>query len=392
MCTTDSPAFELRLLISYPMEVVVAESPVATSPISPHVPRLVTDMGSLYIYFDEWDVEADVSAFDGLFIHFIPSDPPASVAELFMSPPSRYVAGLFWDPNSRELDGKREELLAASRRHVDELFAEPVLSGYFAALAELLTSRARSLIEILRLDYGQYLLPDTQSVRWSSGHWILPEGSAIALEQRKQLHESGMRAGIVSGYHLVPEERIAEVAPAFLERLGVQRRPQQPSGGGSPALRGSDWPNIVARLGERSKTTELSRVLMATAHGQCYSGLGEPRLALVAAVAALEMEVKALMERSLRQYGIGKSAVDHIVRETPLSDLASVWIRREVSPSLVADCGDDVFHKAARAIRDRNELVHLQRRRITWEHVIDHVRVLDQLTTLARESRVGSDK
>jgi hypothetical protein len=121
--------------------------------------------------------------------------------------------------------------------------------------------------------------------------------------------------------------------------------------------------------------------------GECDADLGNARLGLIEAVTALEVEVKKLMSLRLRLYGVSKSAVDRIVRETPLADLATAWIRRELQG--LDSPADIIFQRCAEAIHERNELIHHERRAIAVSRARAHVEAIADVTRLARRAQLA---
>jgi hypothetical protein len=206
----------------------------------------------------------------------------------------------------------------------------------------------------LKVEYGQYLVPGALPFTTARSHWILANG------------------------------RVREVGNIFLHRL-LRLRSWDHPGNISKLIESHHWPEITVKL-EAGSQPPFSEVLLASAQGECDPGLGNPRLALIEAVAGLEVEVKKLMTLRLQGYGISRTAVDRIVRETPLADLATAWIRRELGQR-AAEVDQALYRRCAEAIHERNELIHHERPNLSPGRVLQHVEVLGKLTRLAREVR-----
>jgi hypothetical protein len=266
-------------------------------------------------------------------------------------------------------------------------FRTPKSPHTFFEVGTTLLNTTQRFLEVLRLYYNQYLLPDRPVLNWSIGHWLLSDNAM--LDRVNTTSEGADRQIVrsVSGYHYLPEEQIREMSSPFLNRLftnntGHIRRYNTPS------VSVSAWPEISRRITETTKPN-LSEVLIATAFGECEPHLGNPRLGLIEAVVALEIEVKTLMRLSLGKYGISNSAIDRIVRETPLADLTSVWIQREI-PEGAEKVPQEIFVKCATAIRERNELIHHSRRNISPQRAQEHIKAIAQLVEKIRQIRHDS--
>jgi hypothetical protein len=209
-------------------------------------------------------------------------------------------------------------------------------------------------LTILKVEYGQYLIPGTLPATTARKYWILSGGM------------------------------VRDAGDIFLDRL-LRLRSWADPGDISTLIEPYHWPEITARL-EVGSQPPFSEVLLASARGECDPGLGNPRLALIEAVAALEVEVKKLMTLRLQGHGISKTAVDRIVRETPLADLATAWVRRELGPR-AAEMDQALYGRCAEAIHERNELIHHERRNLSPGRVLQHIVALGKLARLAREVR-----
>jgi hypothetical protein len=177
---------------------------------------------------------------------------------------------------------------------------------------------------------------------------------------------------------------VREVGNIFLDRL-LRLHSWDNPGDISKLIEPHHWHEITARL-EAAIQPPFSEVLLASAQGECDPGLGNPCLALIEAVAGLEIEVKKLMTLRLQGYGINRTAVDRIIRETPLVDLATAWIRRELGQR-TAEVDQALYRRCAEAIHERNELIHHERANLSPGRALQHVEVLGKLTRLAREVR-----
>ena len=235
--------------------------------------------------------------------------------------------------------------------------------------------------EILKVSYQQYLVPHRPTVGWF-GDWLFREDIAKSLDTHAPAQSGLLRRG-TDGQ--LPEGTVRQISQAFIDRLfpsapSPERvdyyKPVQPSA----------WSQIAQRVEDYAvhKPT-LSEILIATAHGQCDGELGSPRLGLIEAVVALEIEVKKLMHDSLARYGLSKSMIDKIVRSTPLADLVAVWILREMPEE---DWQDNTLHRrCAEAVHERNLLLHRERRGISVERARQHIRTIAELVDKARRKR-----
>lgn len=97
--------------------------------------------------------------------------------------------------------------------------------------------------------------------------------------------------------------------------------------------------------------------------------------------------MKSLMKASLESYGISDNAIERIVKETPLADLTSVWIRREISEGDETGIDVSLFDKCARAIHERNILIHRQQRNISRARALEYVVAIEQLLEGVRRLR-----
>jgi hypothetical protein len=238
--------------------------------------------------------------------------------------------------------------VARAEELCDRMFGDPALEDYLARLGEHVLETIVNFLTILRVGYGQYLIPRGLPVTTARNHWVLADGTR------------------------------REVSDIFLDRLLGLRRWDDP-GDINDALQPEHWPEIAARLGAR-RTPPFSEILLASALGQCDPDLGNPRLALVEAVGALEVEAQALMAVSARRNGVARPGA------TPHARLA--WIRQHLGRAAGVD--DALYRRCAQALRDRDALAEREVRALAPEQVRAHVEALGQLTRLARRVREGT--
>jgi hypothetical protein len=379
-------SFQLAFLLSFRREVFNIAPPL---PLNPEEgPQITSKLGRVAFYFDEWDAPnpnregGTPVTVDDFFAHFVPSAFPPELDLAFTTEGHPYASALYsWEsPEEAELRrflssierGEAPELLAERQRaearlqelflkhatHVgqvcDQLFADPVLGHYLKKVGDHIREAILGFLTILRVEYGQYLIPGTLPVLTARKHWVLSGGM------------------------------VRDVGDIFLDRL-LRLRSWADPGDISKLIEPHHWPEIAARL-EAGGQPPFSEVLLASAKGECDPHLGNPRLALIEAVAALEVEVKKLMTLRLQGYGVSRTGVDRIVRETPLADLATTWIRRELGQR--APEMDQVnYGRCAEAIHERNALIHHERRNLSPDRALQHVEVLSKLSRLAREVR-----
>lgn len=364
-------SFELKLLLSFPREVFTVAPPVPIT--KEQAPKVHTQAGDIFFYFDDWDV-LEIS-FDSFVVHFVPASVPDQVQQLLELNEGPHVLALFGTDTpeiaqlrqrvsiltSRSPEAINEWQTAQNRlqdlslehgRRVesacDSLFQDPVYGPYFRETGRIIMSTTASFLRVLKVKYGQYILPDNPPSTTAANYWMLRDSTR-------------------------------RVSDGFLSRLLGLRTWADPND--SKPLLPNQW-NEIAQLVENGYEPAFSEILLASARGLCDPELGSPRLAMIEAVVALEIEIKKLMTIRLRGYGVSKSTVDRIVRETPLADLASVWIRREVAPD-DPTIDDDVYRRCADAIHERNELIHHERRTIDPKRAREHIVALSQLIGLA---------
>jgi hypothetical protein len=380
-------SFQLELLLSFPREVFYIAPPVPVN--LGEGPQITAEMGQVAFYFDNWNAPRPNQkggypvTVDAFFAHFIPSTFPSELDLVLTTEGHPYTSALYiWElPEQKELrryllqypeeeksprriairrrkEARLQELWREHKEHVnqvcDQLFADPILGHYFKEVGDHIKKAIRDFLAILRVEYGQYLIPGTLPTTTGRKHWILSNGMTH------------------------------EVGDIFLDRLLGLRRWDSP-GGISKLIESHHWPDITAKL-EAGSQSPFSEVLLASAKGECDPDLGNPRLALIEAVVGLEVEVKKLMTLRLQGYGISRTAIDRIVRETPLADLATTWIRRELGQRTV-EMDQSLYRRCAEAIHERNELIHYERRNLSSGRALQHVEVLGKLIRLAREVR-----
>lgn len=417
--------FEIRIPVIFEREVIFINPPTPLSPFDTPLTTVSSDLGSIFFYFDEWDLIGDnivgdpPSGFSSVFIHFIPRDLPDDIQKLFMQGDDRTAKALFYDNNTPEIISLRNMVTIVNPNETEEefserrkaqetiknredeirseseaccafVFSQTEVATYFHKLGQFIIKTTRQFLEILRTKYNQYLIPDRPLLNWGTGYWLLAEGT---LQDGGEQDSSNTVSPIikpVSGYHFLPEDQIKEISPAFLREL--LKKNEHPNSYNLPSIEAKSWSEISKHITEDTKPT-ISEVLIATAFGECEPYSGNPRLGLIEAVVALEIEVKTLMKLSLARYQISSSAVERIVRETPLADLTSVWIRREI-PTDQASISQDIFSKCAVAVHERNELIHHSRRNIAAQRAQEHIQVIAQLVEVIRQirqERFGND-
>jgi len=418
MSSVEEQPFELRLRVAFSREVIFVAPPVPNSPAYPSAPRVKIPLGSVVFYFDNWDIPggneegAPTWGYDSILVHFVPETVPPAVSLLFSTVNHELIDALFWDPNHPSLavfshlvsipldetDSERARRLEneSARRDVesgltrrceeacDRLFAKPEIAEYFRDLSQSLDIATQRFLEVLRLRYQQVLIPDRPKLDWMNGHWILAEAVVPRFAVTKPVPPSFTT--IVSGYELAPEERVKEVSQPLLRRLFGNRGSDVPAVCGS--VHETDWSEIARQIQDWGSTKPpLSEVLIATALGQCDVLSGNPRLAIIEAIVALEIEVKASMTLALKKYRISKAAIDRVVRETPLSDLVSVWIRREALTDSSLTPKEDTYARCNDAIHLRNELIHHSKRTLSSEYALELVQAVAAIVTWARQMR-----
>ena len=412
MAGDNKPTFELRLQVDFPQDVIFIEPPVPTSPYDSFTPVIQNELGEICFYFSTFDVPidnesgADPAYASSFYVHFVPSDVPSSVELLLETPSHAWARGIYddpFDPRLVELQEKRgfavsnsEPLEEYTRRKQAEsqlnsyygeleqqskalcvqIFRDPELSSYFTKLGELIQTTTQRFLELLRLKYRQYLIPDRAEIHWTSGYWVLPESVITPdWEKRRKDGTRGVMDGNLFNFGQGVNERVMPATRAFLDRI----LPRQESRV-EHVVKPTDWVEITDQImrGGTSKPS-LSEVLIATALGECDPRMGNPRLGLIEAVVALEVEVKSLMKDALKQYGISDTAVERIVKETPLADLTSVWIRREIPEGAESEFDNTLLDKCARAINERNLLIHRQQRNISRDKALEYVLAIAEL-------------
>jgi hypothetical protein len=95
---------------------------------------------------------------------------------------------------------------------------------------------------------------------------------------------------------------------------------------------------------------------------------------VIEVIIALEIVIKRTMHATLARFGVSKSAIDRIVRETPMADLVGIWLRPHIPESEYP-----TLEKCTEAIRQRNELIHHERRSLSFERAVEHVTAVAKL-------------
>jgi hypothetical protein len=291
------------------------------------------------------------------YVHFMPARVPHSVERILATPTHEWVRGLYDDPfdlrtvelkkergfavtipeppDERErrllieaqLDNHQATLEQESELLCAQIFTDGDLSAYFNQVGNFIHQTTECFLELLRLKYCQFLIPDKPKIHWTSGYWVLPL-SVLSPEWRRKREEgfAGVMDGNLYNFGDSVHERVMPATRAFLDR--ILPRPEIDV---SPTVKPEDWSEIADQITQGVfLKPELSEVLIATALGECDPRMGNPRLALVEAVVALEIEVKSLMKDALKQYGLSDTAIERLVQENPLADLTSAWVRREI--------------------------------------------------------------
>ncbi len=395
--------FELQLRIVFAREIIFIEPPAPLSPMTASV--LQTDLGRILFYFDRWESRGDNlpgdpnSGYQSIFVHFIPDNVPDAVERLFDINSIEFKDGIAYSediPEIKELEERvmfapfpeppdhrakrrqawvdleeyRSRLLQRSAEVCAHVLTQREVASYFEAMSKTLQDAVYRFLEILRIQYHQHLIPDRPFINWLKGAWLVGSEIERFKEYAEEANDYAFRV-----------EYAHEILTAFLNQLF----PTKLESGIVQAIKPSAWAGITNSI-QSGDEPALSEVLIATAFGLCDPELGNPRLALIESVIALEIEVKKLMQAALKKYRISNNAIDRIVRETALADLVSVWIRREIWKGDEAEVSD-LYEKCARAIHERNELVHRERRKISNERAREYINAISKLVEKARQIR-----
>ena len=340
-------SLELVLLLKFPREVFHIAPPVPLT--RAEGPQVASEFGRIAFYFDHWDAPDPNSAggplamADAFYTHLVARAVPVKLDLALTDPDHPYTSALYADQGEDDEpddDARADELC-------DRLFDDPALRDYLGRLGEHIRGTIVHFLTILRVGYGQYLIPDGLPVSTARKHWVLPGGA-----QR-------------------------EVSDSFLDRLLGLRRWYDPGDINEPVQPGH-WPEIAARLGAR-RAPPFSELLLASARGQCDPELGNSRLALVEAVGALDAEARALMASRARSNGVGWTRAGR----TPRARLA--WIREQLGGPAGAD--EALYHRCMQAIRDHDDLAEREGCDLAPEEVRAHIEALGRLARLARRAR-----
>jgi hypothetical protein len=171
------------------------------------------------------------------------------------------------------------------RAKCDSIFKDPTLGPYFRELGTTLRDVIIRFLRILKTSYGQTLLPDLP-VLTANTYWTLPDGLTRSVEDTLLDRLLSLRSWADAGDHV---------------------RPIEPT----------DWPRIGEALAD-NREPPFSEVLLASALGQCDPDLGNPRLAVIEAICALEIEVRDLLSLKLESLGLSSSAADRVMIVNPL--------------------------------------------------------------------------
>jgi hypothetical protein len=374
-------SFELSLLLSFPREVFQIAPPIPVTPAQGA--QVEVPGGRISFYFDDWDTPPDdrPAQIDCFITHFQARDVPEPVLEVLSEghplscaiwndqpPEIEALRHIIWPENPWRLaeptperfkaEAELEKASAAWWQEVEhaceELFEAGIVGDYFRSLGETIRTSIVTFLRILKVDYGQYLLPDRFPVTTARNIWVMPDG------------------------------RSDRVGDLFLDRLLSLRNWLAP-GDVSQTVAPTAWREIGSKV-EAGGERPFSEILFASALGECDPDMGNPRLALIEAVAGLEVEVKKLITMRLKDYGLTRSGVDRLVRETPLVDLATGWIRRELGEQ-ISEVPAEVWGRCAEAVHERNELIHHERARIGLDRARGHVEALAKVARLARRAR-----
>src|SRR5262249_53073840 len=187
------------------------------APLSPFVAPIIpiqTALGDVLFYFDEWDTIGDniagepPSGYASFFVHFVPDNVPNAVEALFLVDDRSVANALFWNSNQSDLVALRNratnvksnetpeefaerkkaqavlqererELQVKSEKFCDSVFSNSEIATYFLEVGATLQNITQRFLEVLRLYYNQYLLPDRPVLNWSYGHWLLSESVVL---------------------------------------------------------------------------------------------------------------------------------------------------------------------------------------------------------------------
>ena len=280
---------------------------------------------------------------DAFYTHLVARAVPVKLDLALTVPDHPYASALYEDPAE---DDEPDDVARADEL-CDRLFSDPALGDYLGRLGEHIRGTIVHFLTILRVGYGQYLIPDGLPVSTAQTHWVLPGGA-----QR-------------------------EVSDTFLARLLGLRRWDDPGDINEP-IQPEHWPEIEARLGAR-RAPPFSEYLLASARGQCDPEQGNSRLALVEAVGALDAEARALMAFRARSNGVGWTRAGR----TPRARLA--WIREQLGGAAGAD--EALYRRCVQAIRDHDDLAEREGCDLAPEEVRAHIEALGRLARLARRAR-----
>jgi len=230
-------SLELVLLLKFPREVFHIAPPVPLTRADG--PQVASEFGRIAFYFDRWDAPDPNRAggpramADAFYTHLVARAVPVKLDLALTVPDHPYTSALYADPGE---DDEPDDL-ARAEELCDRLFGDPALEDYLGRLGEHIRGTIVHFLTILRVGYGQYLIPDGLPVSTARKHWVLPGGT----------------------------ER--EVSDTFLARLLGLRRWDDPGDINEP-IQPQHWPEIAARLGAR-RAPPFSELLLASARGQC---------------------------------------------------------------------------------------------------------------------------
>ena len=362
----------LHAAIGFPTEHIRVKLPVPLT--YEEGLRLSWTEGTVRVWFSDWDVyrndpEYGDESLDRVFVSFEFEEFPTRLLALgnpafvewgairnwidsdeHMAVYRAATAANYKGEKERQWLEKRKELSAASATAADAWLADPDLSAFLTKTSKNANNLIHRLLELLRVEYGQFMIPDPPRYTWGQVYLRFPDGTSHGLSN--------------------------EAVDRWLKppRLTRQRF--------SGTLDLAQWPAIPAALDAGWKPS-LVELLLANARTECDPEFGNPRLAVIEAVTALEVVTKREMHRALSEFKVSKAAIDRIVRETSMADLVGVWLRPHVRPEDFEN-----LESCATAIRERNELVHHERRGIAFDRASEHIESICRLVANIDHSEV----
>lgn len=327
---------------------------------------LTWHQGRLFVWFSDWDIrsndpEEGDEVFESMLVEAEFTEYPTQL--LALAEPESTVWGevIDWVRSNKhqqayqaatnaqyrgqaqiEWESKRKELSAAAKAAASRWLSDDSLGEFLRESAKELNAVIRRLLEFLRIKHGQSAIPDPPRFTWRQVYFALPGGVAQSLS-----------------------------GEAVDEWLNV--KPNSGTESLSSTLSLVEWPQIASAL-QAGWKPGLVDILLANARTECSVAFGNPRLAVIEAITALEIIIKRVMHVTLVRHDVSKSAIDRIVRETPMGDLVGIWLRPYIPQSEFP-----TLEKCAEAIRDRNELIHHERRSLSFKRAVEHVSAVTSL-------------